>query len=158
MGDNGDDPLVQVKMPDGSVRVMRMSQFKAMQQQEIQTFETQMTLLIEDFGNLSDALRGTAGEVWSAKWQLDSDMAGIENAMGTDDNGNKMREAWKKNYPSLFNGFESLAGNVDSLSQSLSQAADKLFQTESDTLKGFGITSTDPRPKPPASRYNPHWC
>ena len=55
MGDNN-DPLV--KLSDG--RIMRMSEFKALQQQQIQTFSQQMTVTIEDLSNLSTSLSGSA--------------------------------------------------------------------------------------------------
>jgi uncharacterized phage infection (PIP) family protein YhgE len=139
-----DDPLV--KLSDG--RIMRLSEFKALQQQQIDAFTKQMTVTIEDLNSLSGAVSGSAGETWSAKYQLQSDMAGIENAFGTDDQGKKFRDSWNGSFNSLLDGFDQVASNIDSVAGSLSQAADQLFKTESDTLKGFGITAVEPRPKP----------
>ena len=146
---NEDDPLV---IYNG--KVMRLSQAKALQQQAIQSYEKQMTVTIESLYSLSSTLTGTAAEVWNAKWQLDSDMAGIDAAIGTDDAGNQIRDSWKKNFGPLLAGFDQLGSNVDDLSTSISQAGDKLYQAECDNLKGFGITPADPRPKPPRRRPN----
>jgi hypothetical protein len=112
-----------------------------------------MTVTIEDLSNLSTSLSGSAGEVWGAKWQLDSDMSGIQNAMGDDDQGKKFLASWNTNYKALLAGFDALANNIDAVSTSLSQAGDQLYKTESDTLKGFGITAVDPRPKPPIHNH-----
>jgi|SRR5215471_8668414 len=146
---NENDPLVVY-----NGQVMRLSQAKALQQQAIQTYETQMTVTMESLYSLSDSLNGTAGEVWSSKWQLDSDMGGIDGAIGTDDTGNQIRDSWKKNYGPLLAAFDQVASNVDDLASSLSQAADQLYKTECDNLKGFGITPANPRPKPPTHRPN----
>ena len=141
------DPLVVY-----NGQVMRLSQAKALQQQAIQAYETQMTVTIESLSSLSSSLGGTSGEVWNAKWQLDSDMAGIHGAIGTDDTGNKIRASWDQNFGPLLAAFDSLASNVDDLATSLSTAADQLYKTECANLKGFGITPADPRPKPPTGR------
>ncbi|HZU16058.1 MAG TPA: hypothetical protein VFD01_05575 [Candidatus Dormibacteraeota bacterium] len=151
MGDEN-DPLV--RLSDG--RIMRLSEFKRLQQQEIQAFVQQMTVTIESLGRLSSAMDGEAGEVWNAKWQLDTDLAGIEQAIGTDDTGQKFRAAWKESYGQLLEGFDAVAQNLINLRDSLSSAADQLFKTESDTLKGFGMTAVDPRPKP--SKRRPTVC
>jgi hypothetical protein len=144
---NQNDPLV---IYNG--QVMPLSQAKAQQQQAIQNYESQMTVTIESLSSLSSTLSGTAGEVWNAKWQLDSGLAGIDGAIGTDDAGNKIRDSWKKNIGPLLAGFDSLASNVDNLSTSISQAGDKLYQAECDNLKGFNVTPADPRPKPARGR------
>lgn len=142
---NENDPLVVY-----NGQVMRLSQAKALQQQAIQTYENQMTVTIESLGSLGSSLIGSSGEVWNAKWQLDSDMAGIHNAIGTDDTGNKIRASWDQNYGPLLAAFDSLASNIDDLCSSLSTAADQLYKTECANLKGFGVTPTDPRQQPSA--------
>jgi hypothetical protein len=133
---------------------MRLSQFKALQQQQIDAFTQQMTLMIEDLTSLSGQLSGSAGETWNAKYQLQSDMAGIENAMGTDDQGNKFRASWGSSFKQLLDGFDQVGTNISAVSSSLADAANKVFQAESDTLKGFGVTAVDPRPTPSVSPRN----
>ena len=138
---NANDPLVVY-----NGQVMPLSQALALQRQAIQNYENEMAVTIESLYSLNGALGGHAAEVWSAKWQLDSDMAGIDGAIGTDDTGNQIRKTWKENYGPLLGGFDQLASNIDDLASSMRTAADQLYKTECDNLKGFHVTPPDPRP------------
>jgi hypothetical protein len=138
---NENDPLVVY-----NGQVMPLSQALALQRQAIQNYENEMAVTIDSLYSLNGALGGHAAEVWSAKSQLDSDMTGIDGAIGTDDTGNQIRKSWNQNYPSLLAGFDQLASNIDDLATSMQTAGDQLYKTECDNLKGFNVTPPDPRP------------
>jgi hypothetical protein len=141
---NENDPWV--KTSDG--RIMRQSEFLKIQDEQIKAYQGQMTVAIEELGGLSDALYGQSGDVWSALYQLQSDMAGIDHAIGTDDNAQKVRQSWNQAYPQLQAIIEAAAKSVAAIAGGLSTAADQVLAAEEATLSGFGRHAVDPRYRP----------
>ncbi len=148
MADDRNDPWVRTS--DG--RVMRLSQFKALQQREITAFRKQMTLAIEQLSGLAEALGGNCVDVDSAKWQLDADMSRIHSAIGTDAMGTRFRSDWDRNFQALKDAYDAVSNNVDAVAMSMNDAADQVLKAENDTLQGFGQTAVDPRVKPGGGR------
>jgi hypothetical protein len=150
------DPLVKV-----GNQVMTLSQYQAMVNQAVSTYTQQMTVAIENLSSLQDQMYVHGGDVAGALYQLQSDMAGLSGAIGTDDNGNKFRNAWfAKGGPwdQLQQGFNGLSTALYSIGDSLGNAADTCFQAEQQTLTGFNnmnigfhFNATDPRLPPPGS-------
>lgn len=142
---NENDPWV--KTSDG--RIMRQSEFLRIQDEQIKAYQGQMTTAIEELSGLSDALYGQSSDVWGALFQLQSDMAGIDHAIGTDDNAQKVRHSWNQAYPQLEAIIEAAAKSVSAIAGGLSTAADQVFAAEQATLQGFGRQAADPRYHPP---------
>jgi hypothetical protein len=150
------EPLVNV-----NGKIMTLSQYQGMVNQAVSTYEQQMTVAIENLASLQDQMYVHGGDVSGALYQLQSDMAGLSSAIGTDDNGNKFRDAWfKKGGPwdSLQQGYSGLSTALYNIGDSLGKAADTCFQAEQQTLTGFNnmnigfhFTATDPRLPPPGS-------
>jgi hypothetical protein len=150
------DPLVKV-----GNQVMTLSQYQAMVNQAVSTYTQQMTVAIEALSSLQDQMYVHSGDVSSALSMVQADMAGLSDAIGTDDQGNKFRSAWfAGNGPwvQLQQGYRSLATALIGIGDSLGGAADTCFQAEQQTLTGFNnmnvgfhFNAVDPRLPPPGS-------
>jgi hypothetical protein len=140
------DPLV--KLSDG--RVMTLNQYRAMVDQAVSAYTQQMTLAIEQLTTLQDQLYVHSGDVSGTLSQLQSDMAGIDGAIGTDDQGNKFRGSWNRAWPQLEQAFTGLATALSNIGDGMGTSADTVLSAEEQTLTGFdnmgfNFTAVDPR-------------
>jgi hypothetical protein len=137
-----------VKLSDG--RVMTYSQYQAMVNQAVSTYTQQMTVAIDQLSSLQDQMYVHSGDVSMALSTLQSDMAGIDHAIGTDDQGQKFRSAWNSALPDLERAINGVAQALISVGDGLGTAADAVYTAEEQTLEsfdkiGFHFRAVDPR-------------
>lgn len=140
-----------VRLSDG--RVMTLSQYQAMVNQAVSSYTSQMTVAIEQLTSLQEQVYARAGEVYGTLYTLQSDLSGIDGAIGTDDQGQKFRKAWNQAWPQLEQAIGGVAQAVDQVGEGLGSAADTVYQAEEQTLAGFdkmgfNFRAVDPRWRP----------
>jgi hypothetical protein len=147
------EPMVMV-----NGKLMTLSQYQGMVDQAVSSYTQQMTTAIDELSGLQDQMYVHGGDISGALYQLQSDMSGLDSAIGTDDQGNKFRNAWfAKNGPwdQLQQGFTSLSTALYNIGDGLGNAADAVFKAEQSTLQGFNnmkigfhFNAVDPRQQP----------
>jgi uncharacterized protein YukE len=147
------DPLVKV-----GDKVMTLSQYQALVNQAVSTYTQQITVAIDQLSSLQDQMYVHSGDVSSTLSTLAADMAGLDHAIGTDDQGNKFRNAWFGSsgaWAQLQQAFSGLSQALVNIGDGLGNAADTVFQAEEKTLTGFNnmnvgfhFNAVDPRQRP----------
>jgi uncharacterized protein YukE len=101
------------------------------------------------------SLQGLAAEMWvqsgsvrSALTQAQSAVTGLDQAFGSDDVGAALQQAWGPAWAGVQRYIESLSTNLGTVGTNLSSAADTVLAADQASVKGFGITLTDPRAQP----------
>jgi hypothetical protein len=141
-----------VKLSDG--RIMRQSQFQALQAQQIATYQAQMTTFISQLHDLSGQMSGIGGDVYSLLSQLRADMTAIEQWFGSDDNASKVRGYWQQGWDALQKAIDASGQRLNVVADGLEKTADQILDAENQSLKGFNVTVVDPR-RPPGHRPMP---
>jgi uncharacterized protein YukE len=143
------DPLV--KLSDG--RVMTLSQYQAMVNQAVSGYTQQITVAIEQLSSLQDQMYVHSGDVSGTLSTLQSDLSGIDAAIGTDDQGKKFHDAWNKAWPQLQQAITGVSTALGNIGDGLGHAADTVYSAEQQTLAsfnnmGFKFNAVDPRVQP----------
>ncbi len=142
------DELVTVER-NGQVTTMTVAQYQQEVDQVVRSYvgqvETTMSTSILSLQGLADELWSQSGEVNGVLSRLQSQLADLESAFGTDQVGTALKGSWGRAWTQLSQALGTLAKNLSTVGDGLSHAADTVFQAEQANLRGFGITVRDPR-------------